>query len=306
MTDLSFEPYIFEAEAHVNGSVTWSEADLMKRLEYGPGERDKFKRARLKAMQACIAMGADPAGEFISDEHGNRFTRFACYLIAMAADSKRRAVADVQVYLATIAEIVRETYDQAGDVDRLVLRHEVTGGMKSLATTAKAHGVTNYGRFNDAGYRGLYNMSIRDLEEKKGLAFGDQLLDRMGRTELAANFLRVTLTEERIRTEAIRGQASLEQAAEAVGKSVRQTVIDNSGKAPEDLPLAEHISDTRKRVKATRKKLKELSTPKANRELQERFVKEHHLIVDPSELGFTPDPEEEVDTLEDDGLDEDE
>ena len=41
----------------------------------------------------------------------------------------------------------------------------------------------------------MYNMSIKEIETRKGLPAGESLMDRMGRRELAANLFRVTLTE---------------------------------------------------------------------------------------------------------------
>jgi DNA-damage-inducible protein D len=305
MIEKSFEPYTFEADAHVNGGVTWSEDDLMRKLEYT--DRAAFKKVRMRAMQACLSLQIDIDREFIrvrddlTGREGYRFTRFACYLIAMNADSKKTAVATAQAYFAKLADEVQKALDQVDVIDRLIVRDEVRDGMKSLAATAHRHGVESFARFQNAGYRGMYNLDaregIQELGDRKGLEPGEHLIDRMGRAELAANLFRVTQTEQKIAKDNIRGQTALEDAAEAVGRVVREAIIASGGTAPESLPLAEHIQDAKRKVKAARKVMKELSTPAANRELQYVHVQERHLILsDPSEQSsFTRDPEEDDD-----------
>ena len=50
---------------------------------------------------------------------------------------------------------------------RLFVRGEVKTQNKKLMGTAKAAGVTKFGVFNDAGYRGLYGMHLADVEKEK-------------------------------------------------------------------------------------------------------------------------------------------
>ena len=83
-------------------------------------------------------------------------------------------------------------------------------------------------------------------------------LDFMGKTELAANLFRVTQTEEKIRTERTRGQRALEHTAEDVGRKVRRTMIEISGKRPEDLPPAEDIKSVHKKLKTSHREIRKL------------------------------------------------
>jgi DNA-damage-inducible protein D len=85
----------------------------------------------------------------------------------------------------------------------------------------------------------------------------------MGKTELAANLFRVTQTEEKIRNERIRGQSSLEIAAEGVGRKVRRTMIEISGKRPEDLPPAEDLKHVHKKLKSSHREIRKLDKPKS-------------------------------------------
>ena len=75
----------------------------------------------------------------------------------------------------------------------------------------------------------------------------------MGKTELAANWFRVTQTAERIRSHNIKGQRSLENAAHQVGASVRNEMIRNSTVKPENLPLEEDLKLVRGRIANAKK-----------------------------------------------------
>lgn len=70
---------------------------------------------------------------------------------------------------------------------------------KSLSSVAKQAGVEDYAKFQNAGYRGMYNMLNVQLARRRGVD-KTKLFDTMGRTELAANLFRITQTEERIRS----------------------------------------------------------------------------------------------------------
>ncbi|MNO02176.1 DNA-damage-inducible protein D [compost metagenome] len=58
--------------------------------------------------------------------------------------------------------------------------------------------------------------------------------------------------------EGIRGQKAAERAAEAVGRKVRQTMIEISGDTPESLPLARDLKQVKGDLKASSKEFKKL------------------------------------------------
>jgi len=261
MTDLQlmFQEDNFEESAIKNGVNLWNEADLMKVLGYQSPE--SFKRVIQKAQQACLSLGIAIEESFVRQlDTTYRLTRFACYLIAINGDSKKSEVAAAQVYFAALADTFRSAVQQAEDVDRVLVRDEVSAGEKSLASTANRHGVENFAFFHNAGYRGMYNMNLSALMTKKRLGKGERLIDRMGRDEIAAHLFRITQTDARIKNEGLKGQQQLENAAEKVGKHVRQSMIELSGQRPENLPVADPIKDVKKRLKSTNKQFKKLDS----------------------------------------------
>jgi DNA-damage-inducible protein D len=152
--------------------------------------------------------------------------------------------------------------EQSEGVERVAIRGEISEHERTLSGIAKMAGVVEYGLFQNAGYRGLYNMNLREIRRHKGVPDGRSPLDFMGKTELAANLFRVTQTEEKIRAERIRGQEPLERTAENVGREVRRTMVKISGKRPEELPPAEDIKEVHKKLKSSHREIRKLDKPK--------------------------------------------
>lgn len=161
--------------------------------------------------------------------------RIKCYLDDIDGDPKKPEVALAQAYFAQQTRKFELYIENNQEIDRVLIREELADGNKSLASTAKAANVTDYAKFQNAGYLGMYNMESWKLEKKRGVKKG-KLFDRMSRTELAANLFRVTQTEELIKSKQISGQANLEQTHYTVGRQVRNIVEQNTGRKPEQLP----------------------------------------------------------------------
>jgi DNA-damage-inducible protein D len=101
---------------------------------------------------------------------------------------------------------------------------------------------------------GLYGgLGAQDIHRRKGLKKGEQILDHMGSTQLAANLFRATQAEDKLRREKITGKDKANKAHREVGAKVRQTIKELGGTMPEELPPAESI---RKLESKARKALK--------------------------------------------------
>ncbi len=251
----------FEDLGKPNGATHWIESDVRESLGYQSDA--SFAKAINRAKQACLSLGIACEDHFARQADGTHLiTRFGCYLVAMNGDPKKTQVAAAQAYFATIAETFQDHLEHTGAIERVLIRDEVTDGQKSLASTAKAHGVQTYAFFLNQGYLGMYNMSLERLERYKGVPDKEHLIDRMGKTELAAHLFRITQTQEKIKNEGIQGQRGLEKAAREVGVKVRHTVNEISGKNPEDLPIDTHIREVKKQLKGTTKRLASLDKKK--------------------------------------------
>jgi DNA-damage-inducible protein D len=242
-----------------NGIEYWEARELMPILGYEKWEKAEEVIAR--AARAAINSGQDVDNHFhrtgkmvpigsnsVREVRDYKLDRYACYLIAQNGDSSKSEIAIAQTYFA-IQTRKQEIFEQLPDIDkRLFIRDQVSEHNKKLAKTARQSGVSNFGLFNDAGYRGLYGMPLTDIEKSKGIKKGE-LLDRAGSTELAANLFRITQTDEKLKKDNIKDEAAASSTHFMVGGKVRQTIKDIGGTTPEQLPAEKDIKKIRKEIK---------------------------------------------------------
>lgn len=232
----------------------WWASDLMKLMNY-PNMK-AFHKVIDKTTKTFVTLNI-PYYENIIPEMNTvdgtliqdfKLTRFACYISVMNGDTKKVEVAQAQAYFATQTRKFELSLQNSNEIDRLLIRDEITEGNKALASTAQKAGLTDFARFQNAGYRGMYNMFSVQLEKLRGVKKG-KLMDNMGRTELAANLFRITQTEEKIKNNNITGQNNLEQTHFEIGREVRNIVVKNVGKTPENLPQAKELPEVKKEIK---------------------------------------------------------
>lgn len=268
---LEFNLEAFEDSARQNGVRYWVAHEFMVSLGYESWS--SFQKVINKAMASCAALGVSIPEVFIADtflEDGKevntyRLTRFACFLVTMHADSKKPQVAQAKTVLAAIADALVEQQIQRDALERIEVREELKGGESIMSAAAHQAGLqsTEFGIFKDAGFRGMYNLSLQQLIKHKGAAVekGRTLYDFMGKTELAANLFRVTQTAERIKNVGATGVTQLSNTAHEVGKEVRGIMLRSSGVAPESLPLEEDLTKIKGRLKSANKEMKKLDAP---------------------------------------------
>ncbi len=266
-----FDLQQFEDSAKENGQRYWEATEFMDMLGYENWV--SFKSVIQKSMSNCLSLGIETEDIFIptTREDGSKsykLTRFACFLIAMQADSKKPEVIKAQIALAAIAESLLEEKLSEEGINRIEERVKLTDAEKHLGGAAKSAGIQSgqYGIFKDAGFRGMYNMSLKQLQNYKGAESGKTLYDFMGITELAANTFRVTQTAERMKKNNVTGLNQSSVTAREVGSEVRDIMERSSGASPEDLPLEGNISSVKKQIKSTNRAMKKLDKESRNKD----------------------------------------
>lgn len=257
----------FEDFKNQNGITYWWASDMMTMLGY-PNMKS-FQKVLDRATKALVSLGIPHYENIViatktvdgAEFTDFKLTRFACYLVAMNADPKKSEVAHAQAYFIQQTRMFEICIQDSDQLDRILIREELIEGNKSLASVAKSAGATDYARFQNAGYLGMYNMYNWQLAKKRGLD-KSKLIDNMGRTELAANLFRITQTEEYIKNHEITGQTKLENAHKYVGSEVRKLVVKNTGKNPEELPQERQLPDVKKDLKKGYKEMQKIDKKK--------------------------------------------
>lgn len=253
----------FEDFKNQNGMTFWWASEVAVMLGYA--DLRSFAPVINRATKAFTTLGVDVFENIIKHRRqingveldDYKMSRFACYVAAMNGDPRKPQVAAMQAYFAVQTHLFEEQYKNGSQVDRLIIREDIREAYKSLSATADASGVRDYARFANAGYLGMYNMLNVQLAERRGVP-KQRIFDTMGRTELAANLFRITQTEERIKSQGVRGQERLEQTHRDVGREIRRIVINNTGAPPEQLPQEQNLPDVKKAIKRSHTDLKKI------------------------------------------------
>lgn len=252
---IQYNENIFENIKHIdeNGYEYWYARELQTALQYK--EWRNFNAIISKAKDACKAANNEISSNFVDVNKivktgvsekaidDMALSRYACYLIVMNGDPRKKVIALGQTYFAirTREAELSENYEQlTEDQKRLAIRREMAEHNKQLADAANRAGViepVDYAIFQNHGYKGLYGgMDMKDIHKHKRLKKSQRILDHMGSTELAANLFRATQTEEKLRRENIQGKENANKTHYQVGAKVRQTINELGGTMPEDLP----------------------------------------------------------------------
>jgi len=247
----------FESIKHFDefGNEYWEARELMPLLEYSKWEN--FHKVIKRATIACETSNNNVSDHFpefrkpIVGGKGNvqnvidyHLSRYACYLIIQNANPRKKSVALGQTYFAIQTrkqEITELEYSKLSeDEKRLYTRILVNNKNKYLFKTAKEAGVENFGKFNNFGYKGLYNgETAKQIAKRKNIKENEDILDYMGSEELGANLFRITQTEAKLKKDNVDNEEDACITHYNVGKTVRKAIEELGGNMPETLPTPE-------------------------------------------------------------------
>ena len=248
---------MFEDIKHIDeeGNEYWSARELMPLLEYTLWQR--FSSAIKKAIENCKNSNNNVMHHFIGTDKmvsigsnttrniiDYKLSRYACYLIVLNCDARKRIIALAKTYFAIQTrkqELSEKEYSMlTEDEKRFYQRNLTRKGNYSLNMVARNVGVRNFDKFHNAGYKGLYGgETANDIAKRKKLRYREDILDNMGSEELAANLFRITQTESKLKRDNISSENDANETHYNIGKNIRKVIAKNGGTMPENLPTPE-------------------------------------------------------------------
>ena len=248
---------VFEDIKHIDesGNEYWFARELMSILQYNLWQN--FHGIIKVAMNNCNSSDYSISDHFIGVNkmvnigsntkrkiQDYKLTRYACYLIVLNCDSRKKVIALAKTYFAVQTrkqELSEKEYNSLSeDEKRLYRRKQVKTGNYNLNKTAVKSGVKNLARFHNAGYKGIYNgETADDIFKRKGLRYREDILDNMGSEELADNIFRIAQTDAKLKRDNVDNQYTANSIHYEVGKEVRNSIKRLGGTMPEDLPTPE-------------------------------------------------------------------
>ena len=245
---------VFEDIKHIDefGNEYWMARELMRVLEYSLWQR--FSNVLRKAMENCLNSNHNVSDHFIDTDkminlaknavrniQDYKLSRYACYLIVLNCDPRKKVIALAKTYFAIQTrkqELSEKEYNElTEDEKRLYRRNQARKGNLSLNKTAVNSGVKDLARFHNAGYKGLYNgETADDIFKRKKLRYREDILDNMGSEELADNIFRIAQTDAKLKRDNVDNEYTANSVHYEIGNIVRKAIKEAGGTMPEDLP----------------------------------------------------------------------
>ena len=242
-----------------------------------------FKNVIKKAKDSAVELGVEIESNFIKYSRKNngrniqdyKLTKFACFLVAMHADTRKPVVKKAQVYFLNELEELNLVMKGQNFFERKKARDEIKETSKILNIAARRASVKDFRYFINEGYLGLYNMTINQLKEARGIRMDDDLFDSMGTTELVANIFRIVMTKERLARLINPNEERAAREHWRISSDIRSMIRENTGMTPEELPSKMSLKTLQKKLKMAQKKLNALIPEKNKVESSE----EEYLVV---------------------------
>lgn len=211
-----------------------------------------------KAKDNCYQLGLSVKDNFIKTSRvvdgrtiqDYKLTKYACFLIATHASSRKVNVRKAQAYfLKEFHELTALSHNKEY-IERKGAREEIRRLNRNLNKSAGRSKVRDYSYFTNEGYLGMYNTSQSELKSMRNIGAKEDLYDHLSIVELAAHIFRITMTTERLKHLNNKNEQKAARAHWKIGAQIRAIIKANTGVYPEYLPKKDDLNQLGRKLRA--------------------------------------------------------
>lgn len=258
----------------VTGFEFWNARDLMKALWYKKWER--FGLVIAKAKENCKNSWWNIEDNFLDEKEFFQYagktlkwwrprenyllTRYACYLIALNWDARLLEISLAKTYFASQTRKLEIKESEIENEKRLEARKKLKKSENQIEDTVYNRGIklpVEFATFKNKWIEALYNLSVKQLKNKRQIPENRALADFDNEVELVSKNFIYTITDHNIKEKSLKWKQILEQELVDNSKATRKTLLER-WITPENLEKQEDlkiIEGKKERLKQDNKKI---------------------------------------------------